>query len=238
MIVLAAETSTRLGSVALRRHGELVGQRASEPAKGHGGGLIAEIDRLLGDAGIGPAQVDLFVASAGPGSFTGVRVGLSTMTALAWAVGRRATALDSLRVLAENAGPGPGLVCPVLDARKQEVYGALYRREDGGAMREVIAAGVLSPDRWRDIVGDAAGTAPVRFLGTGVTAYPDHFADSGLYPHLRAEAMAELAERLAMRDGLVALPPAAPRYVRPSHAEVKFGLAPDHAPLESLTDPG
>ncbi len=235
MITLGIETSGRVGSVAIRRDGTLVAERFSEPARGHGGRILAEIDALLGELDIALDQVDLFAAGAGPGSFTGVRVGLATVTSLAWALGRPATAVDTLQALAGNGIDAGGLIAPVIDARKQEVYGALYRRQDGG-LTCVLQASVASPASWAAAVAEAACGETVRWLGSGTDAYPDVFSASELDPRTRGARVAELAEALFQKHGAGGLPAPVPRYVRPSEAEVKFGAAPAHAAVTALDD--
>ncbi len=228
MLVLAVDTSGRIGSVALARDSKLLVERFFEPARGHGGRLLAEIDEVLRSEGPAPGDVDLFAACAGPGSFTGVRVGLATVNALAWSLGRPVTAFDSLAVLARNVSMG--FAAPVLDARKGEVYGALYEVTDDG-FQEVIASSVSEPRAWRDRVSSAA--KDVTWLGSGVAAYPDVFEDGGVDHRVRASQLALLAEAAYHRDP-AALPTAAPRYIRPSEAEVKFGPAPAHDPMRRV----
>ena len=211
MLVLALETSERTGSIALVRDAALIEEAPLEGDRGHGARLLVAVDALLRRHGLTAADVDLFAASAGPGSFTGVRVGLGTARALAWSLGKPATALPSLRVLAENVRGA--LAAPVLDACKGEVYGALY---DDGV--ELLPPSVSAPDRWKDTVLAAAAGRPVVFYGSGTATFEALFGPGGADPRIHAAALGLLAAR-AMEN----LPPPIPRYVRASEAEIKFG---------------
>ncbi|MFT7622413.1 MAG: tRNA threonylcarbamoyladenosine biosynthesis protein TsaB [Myxococcota bacterium] len=236
MLTLAVETAGRTGSVALVRDDEIVEQRFMEPARGHGGLLLAEIDALLTGHNLKPADLDLFAACAGPGSFTGVRVGLATAKALAWALGKPVAGLQSLEVLAHNAldpGIAPGIVAPVLDARKREVYGSAYRL-DGSALTLIVPAVVEPPSRFLARVTEAAGGAVVHWLGSGTAEYADVFGSSALDGRIHAGILGRLAARTYAEQGVEGLAAPVARYVRPSEAEVKFGPAPDHDPLAGV----
>ena len=243
MIVLAVETSGATGSVAIRRAGALEIETVTSSGRGHGPWLLGAVDAALRHVGLGVEDVELFAASAGPGSFTGVRVGLATMAALAWARRRPVTAVESLEALAWCADPkvdGAGvssLIAPVLDARRQEVYGALFRRTPVGLER-LAATVVEAPGRFAARIAELAGPAPVQWLGSGVSAFPGVFP--GVFPEggpqvwIRAAAVASIAEQ---RAGEGALAPAVPAYVRPAEAEVKFGPAPAHDPVGAMERP-
>lgn len=239
MIVLALETSGKVGSAAIvcSERGRLH-EHAFEPRRGHGGPMLSEVETALHGAGVTLSDIDVFASTAGPGSFTGLRVGLATVNALAWSLGKRAAAFGSLEALAHGwlsdgeAEPGTW-VAPVVDARKSEVYGALYRRTADGLIRHLDPVATPAAEfvaLLESQVGsplDSPGLA-VEFLGTGVGAYPEVFGPERHAPAIRAATVAHLA---LVTDPL---PPAQPRYVRPSSAEVKFGAAPAHDPLANV----
>jgi tRNA threonylcarbamoyladenosine biosynthesis protein TsaB len=232
-LVLAAETSTGVGSAALTRGQELLCQSFFEPDRGHGGVLLEQLDAVLSEAGHSVREVALFAAGAGPGSFTGVRVGISTLQAMAWATGRPMTALGSLWVLAQNQRQSAGWVAPLLDARRQEVYGALYK-SDGEHLEEIIPASVAAPEQWLESVRAATAGRDTIFLGSGVMAYPKIFSQSNVDHRLHAAHLAKLAAALLQEGGADSLPDAKARYVRPCQAEVKFGAAPAHNPVDNV----
>lgn len=232
-LVLAVETSTHVGSAALVKGSNVLCQRFFEPPRGHGGVLLKEVHSLFQEADLSVQDVDLFAAGAGPGSFTGVRVGLSTLQAMAWAAERPVTAIASLWVLAHNLVTTTGCIAPVLDARRQEVYGALYR-SNGQCLEEVLAPNVASPEQWAQTLHDAANGSDIAYVGSGVLAYPEVFPTPHEDHKIHAGKLGQLAAEMLSKNGVESLPSATPRYVRPSQAEIKFGQAPVHDPLNNL----
>src|SRR5262245_52075822 len=100
----------------------------------HARTLLPLIDAALAAAGVGLRQLDLLAVSIGPGSFTGLRIGLSVAKGLALATGLPVVGVPTLEAYALHVGPRPGLICPVLDARKGEVYGAVFRWQGGESL--------------------------------------------------------------------------------------------------------
>ena len=226
--ILALETSTTRGGVALAIGGELVGLVVADLAGRASGRLLADAAELLEAEGLGPRDVTAFAASLGPGSFTGLRVGLSSAKALAWATGGALVGASSLETLAAGE-QRPGLIAPVLDARRSEVYGALFRREPGGGLVRLHEDVVATPDAWAEALAEAMGDAPAVVLGDGQDRYRETFAgrlgDRMLEPnpetprHPSPGALALLGgARLAAGEVLDA-EAAEPNYVR-SHGAV------------------
>jgi tRNA threonylcarbamoyladenosine biosynthesis protein TsaB len=224
-IIAALETTESTGSVALYGPGLAV-ERTMSAVK-HGPAVYAVLQELLDETGISLRDVAIFAAGAGPGSFTGVRVALAAVKALAYATGAAATAESDLDVLAFGA-PEDAWWCPVIDARKAEVYAAVYAPGpiDDPGRRLIAGPWVMSAD---DVVTRAAALGPVRYVGSGVDAYRSAFPSDAVASPVRALSLARL---VATRGESVR--PANALYVRPAEAEVKFGLAPAHDPLASL----
>jgi tRNA threonylcarbamoyladenosine biosynthesis protein TsaB len=164
MLVLALDTTTRTGSCGLALDGHVVRELASDPGTSHAEHLPGDLMALLERAQIPLESVDVFAVATGPGSFTGMRVGIATMQGLAFAMGKPLVGVSGLDALARVAAPGGGDPCVAtwVDAWRGEVYAALYR---GG--REIEAATVEHPatvlDRHRQrervlFIGDGAGT--------------------------------------------------------------------------------
>jgi tRNA threonylcarbamoyladenosine biosynthesis protein TsaB len=129
--ILSLDTSTRWGGVALVAKEEdappvVVAELACSVQASHAQHLLRWVDGLLSDAGWGRSDVDLFVATRGPGSFTGIRVGLGTLRGLALATGARAVSVTTLEALAEAYGPTDRQRIAVMDAGRGEFYGARY----------------------------------------------------------------------------------------------------------------
>src|SRR5262250_2332144 len=133
MKLLAVESATLSGGAALLDGDRLLGEITLNIAITHSERLLAAVDRLLGDCGMAPADLEGLAVSVGPGSFTGLRVGLATVKGLAMAPDLPVAPVPTLDALAARLPFADAPVCPILDARKGEVYLSLYRW-DGAAM--------------------------------------------------------------------------------------------------------
>lgn len=129
MYVLGIETATKTGSVAVASENGIIAEYTLNIEVTHSERLMATVDRVLQDAGLALSAMDGFAVSVGPGSFTGLRVGLSTVKGLAFATGKPVAAVPTLKALAWNLAFAAYPLCPLLDARKSEVYAAVYRYE-------------------------------------------------------------------------------------------------------------
>lgn len=224
-LLLTIDTATRAGSVAVSRGETVLGEIVLNTGSNHTDRLLLSLQQLLKDLDLTPAQFDAFAVVIGPGSFTGLRVGVATVKGLALATGKPVIPLPSLELLAMQAPLPKYPVCALLDARKQEVYSCLYQWQGG----RPVALGpeqVLAPDR---LLASLSGE--VLFIGDGCQTYRTlivrqlgsraHFLP---WPcHLpRASSGAALALQ-ALRLGET-LPGAAliPRYIRPSEAEINW----------------
>jgi len=137
MVVLGIETSSKLGSVALWRDGHPLGEHVLAQTLNHGALLFVELRRVHEEAGLEPADVGLIAVSQGPGSFTGLRIGLAAARAAAYVLRKPLLGVPSLDVLAENAPPEAPNVATVIDAKRGEVYACLYARRDDGLERRM-----------------------------------------------------------------------------------------------------
>ena len=127
MLVLALDTSTSRGSLALVQDQRLLAEFTLESPASYLNRLLAGIDHLLQETGHTIKNVNLIVVSQGPGNFTGLRLGLSTAKGLALAIGCPVIAVNTLDALAANFLFTAMPVCPVIDAKKNEIYAAFYR---------------------------------------------------------------------------------------------------------------
>ena len=126
------------------------------------------VDHCLQAAGITVKDIDLFAAVAGPGSFTGVRIGVCAVRALAHSWGKNALAIDSLEALAMNAFGFPGVICPILDARRGQVYCAAFRFEKGNAPVRLMEDEAMS---LTDFLNKLPEGEKCLFLGDGLKVY-------------------------------------------------------------------
>ena len=126
MKILALDSSTSLASIAISFEERIVAESVFSCDRSLSARLVPEIERLVTSSGLTLSDIDLFAASLGPGSFTGVRGGVATIQGLALATGKPCAGFSSLKLLAMNFSLAILPVCPLLDARKSEVYAALY----------------------------------------------------------------------------------------------------------------
>lgn len=168
--ILAVDTTTSSGSVALLEDRRLLGEIAGESGATHSARLLGAVDHLLRSEGLTIADIGAFAVAAGPGSFTGIRIGLSTIKALAFSSGKPVVPVSSLRALAlKLALAGVPLVCPVLDAKKGEVYAALFENA-AGRLIEIIPQRAHDPG---DFFSRLPADRPIVFIGRGCVVYRD-----------------------------------------------------------------
>ena len=167
MLMLAMESSAKAASVALVRDGILLAQSVQNSGLTHSRTLLPMAEDLLKNAGISLSEIDCYAVARGPGSFTGVRIGVSAVKGLAWASEKPAVGVSTLEAMAWNgvdAGEGT-LICCCMDARRSQVYNALFEVRDGKPLRltedraisvEALLEELESNDWTPFLVGDGA----------------------------------------------------------------------------------
>ncbi len=166
MLILGLDTATATASVALVKGKELLGEEILNiPQKTHSQKLLPVLARLLKGAGVQVEDVDAFAVSAGPGSFTGLRIGLATGKGFAQALSKPLSTVPTLDALAYNYYFPGALICPLLDARQGLLYTALYRGERNGPRRQTDYM-ALPPEELADFF--LVGEKPVILLGDGI----------------------------------------------------------------------
>jgi tRNA threonylcarbamoyladenosine biosynthesis protein TsaB len=223
MRLLALETSTLAGGAALLEGDRVVGEYTLNIRLTHSERLMAMVDHLLRHAGWTPGDLQGLAVSIGPGSFTGLRIGVSTAKGLALALGVPVAAVPTLDALAAALPFAAHPVCPVLDARKGEVYASLYRWAAGEMHREWEYL-ALAPEALLDRI-----TEPVVFVGdaleslrplAGRLGHKACFAPPGR--RLPSPAcVGVLGHALLAAGQAVEAAALAPLYLRPSEAELK-----------------
>jgi tRNA threonylcarbamoyladenosine biosynthesis protein TsaB len=190
--------------------------------------LLPAIDRLLLLTGLTPADVDLLACTVGPGSFTGLRIGVSTVKGLALATGKPVVGVSTLEVLALNAIPSSHLICPMLDARKNQVYTGLYR------MGPDTLPYAVRPEELADVVQflRKLDQEEIIFLGEGAIRHEKLIRETGkgrtiLFKSSQQRLMASAVGLIGLqryRIGDIANTLTfAPRYLRLSEAETNGG---------------
>ena len=177
MLILALDTSSAGGSLALARNGHLLDETTGDPSLTHGERLPGELAALLDRHGLTTGAIDRYAVAAGPGSFTGLRVGIATIQGLALAHDRRVVAISVLDTLVEVAAqladrdaPGPDLIAPWVDAKRGEVFSALYRPVPS---EHAVDARRPAGTRWRVAVEPVA-VPPVTLLDTWADTLATH----------------------------------------------------------------
>ena len=135
MLILAFETSAKAASVALMDGDKLLGESYQNTGLTHSQTLMPMAQDLLKSCGYEPQQVEAVAVAAGPGSFTGVRIGVAAAKGFAWGKQLPCYGVSTLEAMALNLGVHQGLVIPVMDARRSQVYTATFRAEDGKLTR-------------------------------------------------------------------------------------------------------
>ena len=222
MRILAVDTSAGSESIALVEDGTPVGEWFSTRVGLHSRYLVGNIKRFVESMGVGLGEIELFAVTTGPGSFTGLRVGISTIKGLAWVSGRATAGVSTLEALAMNIGPTERTICPIMDAKQKELYTALFRYRDGRLER-------LTEDR--NIRIDAFGQflrgveGGIILVGDGIGVRPEGLKEKkevGLAPerfwHVRAQCVGLVAWQKGLKYSPHNLVPA---YIRKSHAELK-----------------
>lgn len=165
MKILGVDTSTNILSVAIVEDKDIIANLSRTLEKGHSSGLVPMIEEILKKSNISLKQIDGFAVGIGPGSFTGLRVGVTTMKTLAFAVDKPIVGISSLDTIAYNGIGTSGLICPIVDAKRNQVYSAIYAWE--GKVLKRLSNYLLTPVErlLKKIKGEAL------FLGDAVELY-------------------------------------------------------------------
>jgi tRNA threonylcarbamoyladenosine biosynthesis protein TsaB len=192
----------------------------------HSERLLDAIDLVLRKARCELADLDGFSISLGPGSFTGLRIGVSTVKGLAYVVQKPVVGVSTLDVLASQVSPTPYLICPIIDARKGEIYSAFYRYEEFNHLKRLSEYQAIRPEVLFGMIRE-----PTIFLGDGVKTYGQDlrnslkpfavFSPAALHvPH--GSAVARLGVELLVVGKILDLATFSPLYVRRSEAEIRW----------------
>jgi tRNA threonylcarbamoyladenosine biosynthesis protein TsaB len=221
VLVLALDTTTRAGSAAVVDDGVLVGEIVGDGSRTHGERLPRDLMRALDAASVRLDDIDLLAVAAGPGSFTGLRVGIAAMQGLAMSTGRRIVPVSALDALAIAAADGSGPVAAWVDAQRGEVFATLY---DSTGTQVIIEPSSLSATRTLDAWMHALPDRAPRFIGDGAVRYEATIRERfGHGAHvLPAPPLAGIIGRLAAAaPGRAVLPHAiVPIYIRRPDAEL------------------
>lgn len=196
MNILAIETTGAEASVAVINEKGEVFMEASDQKLNHLQNLMPMTDILLQKRGMSIDDVDYIAVSEGPGSFTGIRIGVSSARALAQALGLETISVATLRSFLFNAPEYRGVICPIFDARRSQVYGGAYQWRDDGEYREVVPGAAYDlhqlllklENAVREMASEHGSPAEITFFGDGITSYGAQilkWQDSSLNTNIR-----------------------------------------------------
>lgn len=227
MKLLAVDTASRAASLALLDGDALVAFWGTDSGRDHAETLLDTLHRLLGEMGWSLTDLDGFAVAIGPGSFTGLRIGIATVEGLSYATGRPATGVSTLEATAYRYRHRSGCIAAFLDAQRKEIYGQLFD-SDGVRLTMVGEPICEPPETFLDRVAPNRPNRddrPVLIAGTGTVVYRkviERFGSRLLIAEpsfFLAEAIARLGRERLLRGEAASLGGLEALYIRPSDAE-------------------
>lgn len=223
MRILAIDTASDAATVAVTEDKLLLGEYTLNHRKTHSQKIMVMVERLLGDLELEVADIDLFAAASGPGSFTGLRIGVATVKALAHSVNKPVVPVGTLEGIAYNIPFAKKPICVIMDARRRFVFNAVYKAENG-VLTEVTAPNVCYVEERVKALSETGAV----FAGDGVNLYADEITEAlgdkaEFAPvHLRmsrASSVAYAAALKAEKGETMKYSELVPEYIRLSQAE-------------------
>ncbi|MCL2227678.1 MAG: tRNA (adenosine(37)-N6)-threonylcarbamoyltransferase complex dimerization subunit type 1 TsaB [Oscillospiraceae bacterium] len=220
MILLAMDSSAKSASVAICDGETLLGQYFQNNGLTHSRTLLAMTENLLRNLELPISGIDLFAVSSGPGSFTGVRIGVSTVKGLAWGADKPACGVSTLEAMAHQMPEHGIIICPVMDARRSQVYNALFKWK-GDSLYRLCEDRAVSLD---DLAAELKGCdSQICLIGDGASISHEHLTAAGvpcrLAPALLRCQTAYGVALAALRSEQIPAVDLEPSYLRPSQAE-------------------
>ncbi len=228
MTILTIDTATIVASIAILNDEKLIGEMIINHKKKHSEKLMVAIDHLLKDGGLSIDDIDAFGIVAGPGSFTGLRIGMATVKGFAQALDKPVIAVSTLASLAMNIPFSENLICPILDAQRKQVYTALFHFEGEHLVRD-LADSALEIEALIEIIKGQKklvyllGDGLARFSKMILAACPNARMVPNYLNMNRASSAAALVLKKAERGDYEDYRQLQPVYIRPSYAEEKKG---------------
>lgn len=226
MKILAFETTSHVASVAVLSEGMLLGEFTINHPKTHSQKLMPMLEMVLEALEMKVKDFDFFAVTSGPGSFTGVRIGVSTVKALAQPHGIPVIPISSLAAMGQPFAGFEGLICPIMDARKNEIYAGLYQWQ-AGELTAVLPDQAVSPEEWLEVL--KLRSEKILLTGDGLPKYAAHYQEvlgerlmvaPAAFNRQRASSVAQAAlskTHLAVGYGQVPT-----EYLRKSEAETTY----------------
>ena len=194
MLILSLDSTAQVGSVALCEDETLIAEYTINTGHTHSETLLPMVESVLKISGRTVDDVDLFVCTAGPGSFTGVRIGAATIKGLAFGKGKPCMGVSTLEALALNGVSHKGILCPAMNARRAQVYNALFASDGVGLSRLCEDRPLAITELGEELAGKYPN-APVYLMGDGARLVYDALKDT------LGERLILLPERLIHQSG-------------------------------------
>ena len=175
MIVLSIDSSSKVATAALLEDNTLLGEVTLNNKKEHSTILMTLVENLLDNCNLDINSVDGFVVSKGPGSFTGLRIGMATIKGLSFGATKPYVSISSLDALAYSIAPFDGIICPVMDALRNNVYTALYKSCDG-KLEQIMDYSALDINELVDILNEKGEN--VMFIGDGLNNTKEYILEN------------------------------------------------------------
>ncbi len=222
MLTLAFDTSSKTASVAIMRDEAVLYDAIINTGQNHSEVLLPAIDQACGHSGVKISEIDLFACTLGPGSFTGLRIGVSTLKGLMMASGKPAAGISTLDALALNVGKTDKTIGAMMDAGRGQVYLAYYQYGQDGSLIQLAAEKALSPENIKDYDGQN-----VIYVGDGAIKYADILRGvlseknqiaAAEQQYIRASSVGRLGMEKYRRQDLLHLGGCVPVYLRSADA--------------------
>lgn len=223
MIVLSTDTSSKVATVALLKDNELLGEYVISNKKEHSVILMPMIEKLLADCNLNISDIDGYVVSKGPGSFTGLRIGMATIKGLALGSNKPYVSISSLNALAYSLSNFNGLICPIMDALRENVYVALYKSTNN-KLETILEPTSMDIDKLMDYLKEK--NEKIIFTGDAAIKHEsfikENFPNAVFAPtHLnivRASSLAEIGLHM-LQNKIYDEPNSAPEYLKKPQAQ-------------------
>lgn len=224
MKILALETSAKAVSAAVTEDGKVLCAGYQDTGLTHSRTLMPIVEHILKNTGLTMAEMDAVAVAAGPGSFTGIRIGVAAAKGLAFAADKPIAGVSTLAAMARNVAFSDGLIICAMDARRNQIYNALFEANAGTLTRLTDDRAISLADLLEELKNEFR---PMTVVGDGAKLCFEYLTDNGIScrmapPHLvmqNAMSVALEAERLANENQLVSAQSLEPVYLRPAQAD-------------------
>lgn len=223
MIVLSIDSSSKVATVAILKDDVLLGEYILNDKREHSVILVPLIENLLKECNLTIDDIDGYVVSKGPGSFTGLRIGMATVKGMSFGNNKPYISISSLDALAYNLISFNGIICPIMDALRENVYTALYKNNNDN-LEKIMDYTAMDIDKLVDLL--KTKNEDVIFVGDGVYKHKQYICDNFPKAHfapthlniIRASSLGELGLK-SLKDGICDDSNSSPIYLKKPQAE-------------------